>query len=471
MMKIEQIYTNCIAQAAYYIESDGEAAIFDPLREVQPYIDRAQKDKANIKYIFETHFHADFVSGHLDLAAKTGAKIVYGTTANPNFEAIIATDNQVFNVGNCTVKALHTPGHTMESTCYLLIDENGKQQGIITGDTLFIGDVGRPDLAQTMTSDLTQEKLAGFLFDSLRNKIMVLPDDLTVYPSHGAGSACGKNMSKETTDTLGNQKKTNYALRADMTKEEFISELLDGLALPPAYFPQNVQMNIDGYQSLDLILEKALKALNPIEFHQLSQEYDVVVLDVRHEDDFVKAHIPNSIFVGIQGNFAPWVGSVIGNVNQKLIIVAPQGREQETITRLSRVGFDHVLGYLEGETVAWENAGFETESIESISPEVFAQQYANETMVIDARKPSEFEAEHIQNALNFPLDNVHSNYHQIEQNKTFYLHCAGGYRSVIMASVLKSKGLSHFINIEKGMSGIKKTAVPTTNFVCLSTIK
>ena len=470
-MKIEQIYTNCIAQAAYYIESNGEAAIFDPLREVQPYIDRAKTDNANIKYIFETHFHADFVSGHLDLATKTGAEIVYGATANPNFKAIIATDNQEFVVGNCTVKAIHTPGHTMESTCYLLIDENGKQQGIITGDTLFIGDVGRPDLAQTMTSDLTQEKLAGYLFDSLRNKIMVLPDDLIVYPSHGAGSACGKNMSKETSDTLGNQKNTNYALRSDMTKEEFIAELTDGLALPPAYFPQNVQMNIAGYQSLDFIIEKSLKALNPITFQELSLSSDVIILDVRHEDDFVKAHIPNAIFVGIQGNFAPLVGAVIGNVNQKLLIVAPNGKEQETITRLSRVGFDHVLGYLNGEIEAWKKAGFVTESVKSISPEEFAKEYSDESLVIDARKPGEFKAEHVENALNFPLDAVYSNFKDIEKKATFYLHCAGGYRSVIMASVLKSKGLHHFINVEKGLNGIKTTSIPTTNFVCQSTIK
>lgn len=470
-MKIEQIYTNCIAQAAYYLESKGEVAIFDPLREVQPYIDKAIANNAEIKYIFETHFHADFVSGHLDLAAKTGAKIVYGPSANPNFEAVIAVDNQEFKLGDCIVKAMHTPGHTMESTCYLLIDKNGKQQAIITGDTLFIGDVGRPDLAQTMTSDLTQEKLAGYLFDSLRNKIMVLPDDLTIYPSHGAGSACGKNMSKETTDSLGNQKRTNYALRADMTKEEFIAELIDGLALPPAYFPQNVQMNANGYDSLDNIMEKSLLALSPQEFHQLAQDAEVIVLDVRHEDDFVKSHIPNAIFVGIQGNFAPWVGSVIGNVNQKLLIVAPKDREKETITRLSRVGFDQVMGYLDGEMEAWENAGFVTASIHSVSSEEFANQFNATTLVIDARKPSEFEAEHVENAFNFPLDAVHTNFEDIDKSKTFYLHCAGGYRSVIMASVLKSKGLHHFINIEKGMSGIKMTKVPTTNFVCPSTIK
>lgn len=467
-MKIEQIYTGCIAQAAYYLESNGEAAIFDPLREVQPYLDRAQKDNATIKYIFETHFHADFVSGHLDLAKKSGGKIVYGPTANPEFDAIIANDNQEFKVGNYTVKAIHTPGHTLESTCYLLIDENGKHYGIITGDTLFIGDVGRPDLAQAMTDDLTQEKLASYLFDSLRNKIMPLADDLIVFPSHGAGSACGKNMSKETTDTLGNQKKTNYALRADMTKEEFTKELLDGLGAPPAYFPQNVMMNIKGYDSLDNIIEKSNIGLSPREFEAVANQGDVVVLDVRHENDFVKAHIPNSIFIGIQGNFAPWVGSILRDVNQKLLLVIPEGREEETITRLSRVGFDHVLGYLKGGIYAWTDAGFETDSIHSISPEAFANQLNSKSIVVDARKPGEYEAEHVENAINLPLDNVNENFQSVPKGEDFFLHCAGGYRSVIMASILKSRGIHNMINVEKGMSGIKQTSVNCTQFECPS---
>lgn len=360
-MKIEQIYTGCIAQAAYYLESNGEAAIFDPLREVQPYIDKAAKDNAAIKYIFETHFHADFVSGHLDLARKTGAKIVYGPTAAPNFEAVIATDGQEFKVGHYTIKAIHTPGHTLESTCYLLIKENGTIHGIITGDTLFIGDVGRPDLAQALTEDLTQEVLASHLYDSLRNKIMPLPDDITVYPSHGAGSACGKNMSKETTDTLGNQKKVNYALRADMTKEEFIKELLDGLGAPPAYFPQNVMLNIQGYQSLDNVLEKGATALTAEAFQAKANETEALILDVRHEDDFCKEHIPGSIFIGLNGNFAPWVGALIMDVNQPIILVTPEGKEKEAITRLARVGFDNTLGYLKGGMPAWKAAGFETD--------------------------------------------------------------------------------------------------------------
>jgi hydroxyacylglutathione hydrolase len=470
-MKIEQIYTGCMAQAAYYLESNGEAAIFDPLREVQPYIDKAQKDNAQIKYIFETHFHADFVSGHLDLAKKTGGKIVYGPNANPKFETIHAADNQEFKVGDYTVKAIHTPGHTLESTCYLLIDANGKQHGIITGDTLFIGDVGRPDLAQEFSNDLTQEKLAGYLFDSLRNKIMPLSDELIVYPSHGAGSACGKNMSKETTDTLGNQKKTNYALRADMTREEFTTELLDGLGLPPAYFPQNVLMNIQGYESLDSVMEKSLKALSPEAFEMLANQSEAVILDVRHEDDFVKKHIPNSIFIGIQGNFAPWVGALIMDVKQPLLLVTPEGREEETITRLSRVGFDHVLGYLHGGISAWESAGFETDAVASISPQQFAEEFSEKSIVVDARKPGEYQAEHVENAINIPLDTINSHFSEVPKNDNFYLHCLGGYRSVIMASILKSRGFHNLVNVEKGINGIKNTAVRLSNFVCPSTQK
>ena len=469
-MKIEQIYTSCIAQAAYYLESDGESAIFDPLREVQPYIDKSKKDHATIKYIFETHFHADFVSGHLDLANKTGAQIVYGKTANPNFKAIIATDNQQFKVGNCIITAIHTPGHTMESTCYLLTDEKGVQHGIITGDTLFIGDVGRPDLAQEMSSDLTQEKLASFLYDSLRNKIMPLADHLIVYPSHGAGSACGKNMSSETTDTLGNQKKTNYALRSDMTREEFILEVTNGLALPPAYFPQNVQLNSQGYENLENVLKNGLKPIKASDFKRFAIESGAIILDVRHEDDFVKNHIPKSIFIGIQGNFAPWVGAIIGNVKQPLLLVIPTGKEIETLTRLARVGFDNVIGYLEGGIENWIDAGFETDSITSITPEEFENQITSESTVIDARKPNEFEAEHVANAFNFPLDTMNLTFNELRKHNKFFLHCAGGYRSVIMSSVLKSRGLHDFVNVEKGISGIKNTGINLTKFVCPTNI-
>lgn len=469
-MKIEQIYTGCISQAAYYIENNGEAAIFDPLREVQPYIDRAIKDNAKITYIFETHFHADFVSGHVDLAHKTGGQIVFGPTAKCAYDCIIAHDNQEFKVGNYTIKAIHTPGHTLESTCYLISDENGKTHGIITGDTLFIGDVGRPDLAQEVSEDLTQDVLAGYLFDSLRHKIMPLADDLIVYPSHGAGSACGKNMSKETTDTLGNQKKNNYALRADMTKEEFKTELLDGLATPPAYFPQNVMMNINGYESLDTIIAKSLKSLNPREFEIIANQTEALLLDVRNENDFIKEHIPNSIFIGIDGGFAPWVGALVKDVKQPILLITPLGREKETITRLSRVGFDNTLGYLSGGIDAWKKEGFETDSIKTISPDEFANDYKN-IQVIDARKPSEYNAERVEKAINIPLDAINDHIAEVPKNEPFYVHCAGGYRSVIWSSILKSRGYHNMINIDKGISGIRKTPIPLTTFVCPSTLK
>jgi hydroxyacylglutathione hydrolase len=469
-MKLEQIYTGCIAHAAYYLESNGEAAIFDPLREVQPYLDKAQKDGATIKYIFETHFHADFVSGHLDLAEKSGAKIVFGPTANPSFDAIIAEDGQQFKIGGVTIKAIHTPGHTLESTCYLVTDENGKDHGIITGDTLFIGDVGRPDLAQELIEDLTQEKLASYLFDSLRNKIMPLSDDLIVYPNHGAGSACGKNMSKETTDTLGNQKKTNYALRADMTREEFIAELLDGLTPPPAYFPQNVLMNIQGYESLDTVMQKADTPLNPKEFEAVANQTEALILDVRHEDDFVTAHIPGSIFIGLHGQFAPWVGALIKDTKQPILLVTPEGKEEETITRLSRVGFDKTLGYLNGGITAWKAAGFETDAVETVMPEDLANNY-EKAIIVDARKPSEFTAERIEKATNIPLDYINDHLAEVPKNDTFYVHCAGGYRSVIWASILKARGYHNMINVAKGMNGIRNTTIPLTNYVCPSTLK
>ncbi|MDX1773513.1 MBL fold metallo-hydrolase [Oceanihabitans sediminis] len=471
-MKIEQIYTGCLAHAAYYIESNGEAAIIDPLREVQPYMDRAKKDNAKIKYIFETHFHADFVSGHLDLKEKTGAQIVFGPTANPSYEALIAEDGQVFEIGDYKVKVIHTPGHTMESTTYLLIDENGKEHGIVTGDTLFIGDVGRPDLAQKVAADLTQEKLAGYLYDSLRNKIMPLSDDLIVYPNHGAGSACGKNMSKETTDTLGNQKKVNYALRADMTKEEFIAELLDGLSAPPAYFPQNVMMNIEGYESFDKVMTKSQNPLSPDAFEAAANETEAIVLDVRHQSEFVKGHIPRSIFIGIDGGFAPWVGALIADVSQPILIVAPKDREEEVITRLSRVGFDNVLGYLEGSFEAWKEAGKEYDSLTSISAEEFEKVYEeNKDVVFDVRKDGEFTSEHVEGAKHTALDTINSHLSEFPEEKPFYVHCAGGYRSVIAASILKSRGIHNLIDVAGGYGAIKKTNIPRTNFVCPSTLK
>ncbi len=471
-MKVEQIYTGCLAHAAYYIENNGEVAIIDPLREVQPYINRAKLDDAKIKYVFETHFHADFVSGHLDLKEKTGASIVFGPTAKPNYEAIVAEDGQIFEVGNYKIKVIHTPGHTMESTTYLLIDENGKEHGIVTGDTLFIGDVGRPDLAQKVVEDLTQEKLAGYLYDSLRNKIMPLSDDLIVYPNHGAGSACGKNMSKETTDTLGNQKKVNYALRADMTKEEFIEEVLDGLSEPPGYFPQNVMMNITGYESFDNVITKSNKPLSPEAFEAAANETEAIILDVRHQSEFVKGHIPRSIFIGIDGGFAPWVGALIVDVSQPILLVAPEGREEEVVTRLSRVGFDNVIGYLDGSFQSWKNSGKEYDTITSISAEEFANRFEdNKDVVFDVRKNGEFTAEHVDGAKSTPLDYINNYLQEFPDNKTFYVHCAGGYRSIIAASILKSRGIHNLIDVGGGYGAIKKTDIPVTDYVCPSTLK
>lgn len=471
-MKIEQIYTGCLAHAAYYLESNGEAAIFDPLREVQPYINRAKLDDAKIKYIFETHFHADFVSGHLDLKEKTGAKIVFGPTAKPNYEAVVAEDGQVFEVGNYKVKVIHTPGHTMESTTYLLIDENGKEHGLVTGDTLFIGDVGRPDLAQKVVAELTQDKLASHLYDSLRNKIMPLSDDLIVYPNHGAGSACGKNMSKETTDTLGNQKKTNYALRADMTREEFIEELLDGLTEPPGYFPQNVLMNIKGYESFDKVMDKAQNPLSPKAFEAAANETEAIVLDVRHQSEFIKGHIPRSIFIGIDGNFAPWVGALIVDVTQPILLVAPKGREEEVITRLSRVGFDNVIGYLDGGFEAWNAANMQIDTITSISAEEFAKDFEDKKdVVFDVRREGEYVAEHVDGAKNTQLDYLNNYLSEFPEDKTFYVHCAGGYRSVIAASILKSRGIHNLVDVAGGYGAIKNTDIPTTDYVCPSTLK
>ena len=469
-MKLKQIYTGCIAHAAYYLESNGEVAIFDPLREVQPYIDQANEDVAKIKYVFETHFHADFVSGHLDLAAKTGATIVYGPTAKPGFEAHVATDGEVFNVGKVKVKVIHTPGHTMESTTYLVIDEHGKEHGIITGDTLFIGDVGRPDLAQHVIADLTEEKLAGHLFDSLRNKIMPLSDDLIVYPNHGAGSACGKMMSKETTDTLGNQKKTNYALRPDMIKEEFIKELLTGLTTPPGYFPKNVLMNIQGYESLDKIMERATRAYTPEEFEVVANEERPLVLDTRPNADFAKGFIPNSINIGLDSNFAMWVGEMIPDIKQTILLVTEPGKEEESIIRLSRVGYDNTIGYLKGGFPAWKAAGKEVDTVDRINAAEFAKRYKQDPMVIDVRKQSEFDSEHVVGAINVPLNQINKHLAQFPKDKPFIVHCAGGYRSMIAASILKQRGWDNFVDVEGGFSAIKDTDVKRTEYVCPSTL-
>ncbi len=464
-MKIEQIYTGCLAQGAYYIESEGEVAIIDPLREVQQYIDKAKTNNATIKYIFETHFHADFVSGHLTLAEKTGAPIVYGPTAQPTFKAHIAKDGEEFKIGKLTLVTLHTPGHTMESTTYLLRDENGKDHAIFSGDTLFLGDVGRPDLAQK-AAHLTQEELAATLYNSLRTKIMPLADDVIVYPAHGAGSACGKNLSKETVGTLGEQKRTNYALRADMTVEEFVKEVTDGLLPPPIYFPENVRLNKEGYQNIETIIENN-KAFSPAEFKQTADE--ALILDVRDADSFGKAHIPGSIFIGIDGGFAPWVGALITDIKQPLILVTPEGREEETITRLSRVGYDNTLGYLKGGIQSWINAGLETDTIQRITATELEMLINNgEKSVIDVRKPGEYNSAHIENVPNIPLDYINDHVQDFPSQETTYLHCAGGYRSMIAASILKARGFHNMIDVIGGFGKIKETNLPIVTQECAS---
>lgn len=466
-MKVEQIYTGCLAQGAYYIVSENEAAIIDPLREIKPYLDRLEKDGVTLKYIFETHFHADFVSGHLDLSKKTGASIVYGPTAQPQFETIVAEDDQIFEIGNIKIKALHTPGHTMESTTYLLIDENGVETAIFTGDTLFLGDVGRPDLAQKAGS-VTQEDLAGILYDSLQSKIMPLDDSITVYPAHGAGSACGKNMQKETVDILGNQKRTNYALNQP-DKESFIREVLDGLTSPPKYFGMNVAMNKGGYESFDTIMDKGLTPISVEDFEAYAEETGALILDTRGAADFHKGFVPNSINIGLKGDFAPWVGTLIVDVKHPILLISQEGTEEEAITRLSRVGFDNVLGYLNGGFDAWKNAGKETDEVKRISPAEFAEEFKEDSKVIDVRKLTEYSAEHIDNAYNKPLDTISDWINSIDDSEHFFLHCAGGYRSMIAASILNSHGIRNFTEIEGGFNGIKKTEkFPTSDFVCQS---
>ncbi|QBA64523.1 MBL fold metallo-hydrolase [Muriicola soli] len=470
-MKVEQIYTGCLAHAAYYLESKGEAAIFDPLREVGPYIERARKDKAEVKYVFETHFHADFVSGHLDLKAKTGAEIVFGPTAKPGYEATVAKDGEVFKVGDYKVKVIHTPGHTMESTTYLLIDEKGKEHGIITGDTLFIGDVGRPDLAQHVISDLTEEKLAALLFDSLRNKIMPLSDDLIIYPNHGAGSACGKMMSKETTDTLGHQKKVNYALRADMTKEEFIKELLTGLTAPPGYFPQNVLMNIKGYESLDTVMERGERPMTPEAFEAAANETDALMLDTRDAEDFAREHVPNSINIALDGSFAMWVGEMIPDVRQQILLITYPNKEEEAITRLSRVGYDHTIGFLDGGMEAWKLSGKEFETISRLTSNELEEEYkTSEPLIIDVRKKSEFDSEHVIGAINVPLNEINSQLAQFPKDKPFILHCGSGYRSMIAASILKQRGWNNFRDVSDGFNGILKTEIKKSEYICPTTL-
>ncbi len=469
-MQIEQIYTGCLAQGAYYITSNGEAAIIDPLREVQPYLDRLKRDGVKLKYIFETHFHADFVSGHVDLSKKTRAQIIYGPTANTEFDSIIATDNQVFEIGNVKIKVLHTPGHTMESSSYLLIDENGKDYALFSGDTLFIGDVGRPDLAQKAAS-MTQDELAAILFHSLRDKVMTLADDVIVYPAHGAGSACGKNMSKETVSTIGNQKQTNYALRANMTEAEFVAEVIDGLLPPPAYFGMNVAMNKMGYESFDKVLNNGMKALSADELEMTAEETGALILDTRSNADFAVGHIPQSINIGVNGDFAPWVGAMIANVKQPIVLVTNVGQEEESVTRLSRVGFDNILGHLKGGYAGWKNAGKISDSVNRISAEQFAAEVKlGEHKVIDIRKESEYAAEHLEDAYSKPLAYLNDWIKDINPEEHFYMHCAGGYRSMIAASILQARGYRNFTEVAGGYSEIKNTHLPKTDFVCQSKI-
>lgn len=472
-MKVEQIYTGCLAHGAYYIENNGEAAIIDPLREVQQYLDMAEERGAKIKYIFETHFHADFVSGHIDLAKKSSGQIVIGPTQmDTGYDVLVATDNQEFKLGNATIKVLHTPGHTLESSCFLLIDEEGKPQSIFTGDTLFIGDVGRPDLAQKVIEDLTPEKLASHMYDSIHNKILPLSDDIIVYPGHGQGSACGKMMSAETSDTLGNQKKTNYALNAELTREELIAQILNGLTPPPGYFPDNVLMNIQGYDSVDDVVRRATKGLSPQEFQVLSEESDVIVLDTRTPDVFAEKFIPGAINIGINGDFAVWVGTIFKSTKQKLIYVCEAGRENEIATRLARIGFDNALGFLEGSMDAWTSAGMPTTSMPSVTAEEFAKKVNfNNDKVLDVRRKSEYDSEHVVQALNLPLDYFDENLQSISNEVKTYVHCAGGYRSMIFASLAKSKGFDNLVNVKGGFKTIKDQGVlDITDYVCPTTL-
>lgn len=470
-MFIEQIYTGCLAQGAYYIHSNGEAVIIDPLRETQPYLERAARDGVKIKYILETHFHADFVSGHLDLSKATGATIVFGPNAATNYSYHSALDGELLQVGDLTIKVLHTPGHTMESTCYLLLDENNKEVAVFTGDTLFIGDVGRPDLVQKAAS-MTQEDLAGLLFDSLRTKLMTLPNDVTVYPAHGAGSACGKNMSKETTGTIGEQKISNYALREDLSKEEFIKELTEGLLPPPSYFGKNVMLNKSGYDSINDVMKRGVNPLSTEAFELQVSGEDVLILDTRSAQDFADGHIPNSIFIGLDGQFAPWVGALISDIKQAILLITEIGREEEAVKRLARVGYDNVLGYLKGGFATWSAAGNEIASVERIT----AAQLENEREwfsqpIIDVRKPGEFEAEHLEIAQTLPLDFINENFSSYPKDNPIVLHCAGGYRSMIAASILKSRGYHQLVDVIGGYNAIAKTTLPKSTFQCSSTKK
>ena len=462
-MQIEQIYTGCLAQGAYYLVSDNEAVIIDPLREIKPYLERAKRDGVQIKYILETHFHADFVSGHVDLAKATGATIVYGPNASPSFDFYSAKDGEFLHFGALKMEVLHTPGHTMESTCFLLYNNDGNPEALFSGDTLFIGDVGRPDLAQKAAT-MTQEDLAGLLYDSLRSKIMTLPDSVTVYPAHGAGSACGKNMSKETFDTLGNQKKVNYALRSDMDRSTFIKELTDGLLPPPSYFGMNVAMNKKGYDSIHDVMARGLKALSRDQFTSLAPE--ALILDTRPAAEFAQGFIPGSIFIGLEGQFAPWVGALIPDVAQEIILVTPDGKEEETVRRLARVGYDNVLGYLDGGIRAWNDS---LDSIGRLEASQVEQGLAVNELLIDVRKPGEYESEHLADVPSIPLDFINERMAEFPKDKELVLLCGGGYRSMIAASILKARGFEGIKDVIGGYAALAKTDLPKVTVACAST--
>ncbi len=454
-MNVEQIYTGCLSQGSYFVESNGEAAVIDPLRDISQYLKLAKSTKSKIKYIFETHFHADFVSGHLTLAKKTGATIVYGPCADPEFEALICKDNQVFKIGNVTITAIHTPGHTLESTSFLLKDENEKEFAVFTGDTLFLGDVGIPDVAQRYKGT-TKEELAGIIFDSVNNKIKPLPDHILVYPGHGAGSACGKNMMKATVDTLGNQKKINYALNGTLSRKMFIKELTDELPEPPAYFPSNVKLNQTGYKDIDELIEKNCKPFSAEEFKILAQKNNHIILDVRSQDDFKNGYIPNSLFIGLNGGFAPWVGSVLKNIDQKILLVCDNGQENEAITRLARVGFDNVIGYLSGGFHNWEKSGESKETIDSITAQNLEKMINGDMSIVDVRTCGERKNGFLKNSVVMSLDKIESEYKSLDNTKKHYIHCAGGYRSMIACSYLKMQGMNSVVDVQGGFSAISK---------------
>ena len=456
-MFVQQLYTGCISEAAYYIESNGIAAIIDPLRDIDAYLQLAKQRKATIQYIFETHFHADFVSGHLDLAAATGASIIYGPNTVTKFEVTVATDNQVFQIGDASIQVLHTPGHTLESSCYLLKDEAGKDHAIFTGDTLFVGDVGRPDLAQK-DNEITMEELAGMLYDSLHEKIMPLADDVIVYPAHGAGSSCGKNLGSETFSTIGTQKQTNYALQPQ-TKEDFIIAVTDGLAAPPQYFPINAKINKEGYESLDTVLANGMKALSVEAFKDQITTFEPIILDTRNATVFTQGFVPGSISIGLEGRFAEFAGSILP-FDQAILLVCEPGTEKESVVRLARVGFENIIGHLAGGFNTWLAAGETPDLIIDVEADELAMDipFDPNMVIVDVRKTSEFDKGHIKEALTIPLDELTdpASMANFDDNQNIYIHCAGGYRSVIASSLIKRQGIHNIRNVVGGFKAISE---------------